>query len=117
MSSLPVMMARADEPGGAGSGVGMSITKLEFHVWRPPDESRHDEILQLKNQMTMADYHFRRNAQDDFGIDPLTITTQIRWIGEAECQITCISDASEEVLSLAWKSAVALIGLQTERVT
>ena len=71
----------------------------------------------MNNELTMADYHFRRNAQDDFGIDPWNITTQIQWTGEAECQITFISDASEEVLSLAWKSAAALIGLQTERVT
>lgn len=94
----------------------MSLTTLEYRVWRIVGElERPTAILDMKNYLTMADYHFRAYAEN-IGINPLTITTQIRWTGETECRVTFISDAPEELLASAWEPAVKLVGLRTERV-
>jgi hypothetical protein len=77
---------------------------------------RSTAMLEMKRQLRMADYHFRESARDGFDIDPWNIITRIRWTGEAECQFMIEAQAAEEVLSLAWRSAAALIGLRTERV-
>jgi hypothetical protein len=93
-----------------------NVTKLEYRVWRQVDEVHPgDDILQVKGQLSMADYHFRVNA-GDAGIDPLSISTHIEWTGELECRFTIEAPASEEVLSAAWKKAVELMGLRTEQV-
>ena len=95
----------------------MSLTKLEYHVWRQVEEvHRGDDVLQVKGQLSMADYHSRVNA-GDAGIDPLNISTHIEWTGELECRFTIEADAPAEALSAAWEKSVAHIGLRTELVT
>jgi hypothetical protein len=92
----------------------MSHTKLEYRVWRQADPMQPGgEILQMKSHMTMADYHFRVNAERA-GIDPRGITTEVRWTGETECRFAIAADAPSEALSRAWEKSVALLGLRTE---
>ena len=94
------------------------LTKLEFRVWRPMDELHGSPaIIEMRRQLRMADYHFRESAQDGFDIDPLHISTRINWTGEAECLFIIEAPATEGAISLAWRSAVATIGLRTERIT
>jgi hypothetical protein len=64
-----------------------------------------DDILQVKGQLAMADYHFRVNA-GDVGIDPLKISTHIEWTGELECRIVIEAPAPAEALSTAWEKSV-----------
>jgi hypothetical protein len=59
--------------------IGMSLTKLEYRVWRQADE--HPEIQQMKGQLSMADDRIRVDAER-LGIDPLNISIQIDWTGE-----------------------------------
>ena len=93
------------------------LTKLEYRVWRPLEDLQGPmAIRDMKSLLIRAEYHFRVNAEA-IGIDPLTITTQIQWTGEAECRITFISATAEDVLARAWELAAKLIGLETERLT
>ena len=91
----------------------MFVTKREYRVWR--NEVDSDEILDLKHHLTLADYRMRANAEG-LGIDPLTISTETNWTGEAECRFTIKAPAPEEALAAAWRLAAAHIGLRTERV-
>jgi hypothetical protein len=99
------------------SGAGMGEDKrtvLQYHIVRPADEPRRqDAILQMKGQLSMADYHFRANLER-LGVDPLTVATRIAW-GEGTCSLVIEAPASVEVLSAALNPAVQLVGLRAER--
>src|SRR6185295_18389351 len=92
------------------------VTKLEYRVWRQPDAHPDDEIVQMKSHMSVADFHFRLNAQES-GIHPSSIATRIQWTGEAECSFTIEAPATEDQLSGAWKTAAEMIDLQTVLAT
>jgi hypothetical protein len=94
----------------------LNLTKLEYRVWRLPELHPEEEIVQMKGQMSVADFHFRLNAQGS-GIHPLSIATKIQWTGEAECSFTIEAPAPEEALSSAWKTAAELIDLRTVLAT
>jgi hypothetical protein len=92
----------------------LPITKLWYRISRPIDEPRRqDAILQMKGQLSMADYHFRVNAER-LGVDPLTVATRIEW-GEGKCYFVVEAHAAEETLALALDEAVRLIGLRSEQ--
>jgi hypothetical protein len=75
-----------------------------------------DAVLQMKGHATMADYHFRVNAER-LGVDLSTLITRIEWPEEkpGECRFMIEAPAAEETLSLALGEAVRLIGLRAER--
>lgn len=102
--------------GGSPIQIPIDVTKLEYRVWRQPELDPDDEITPMKGQMSVADFHFRLNAEES-GIQPLSIATQIHWTGEAECRFMIEAPAPEEGLSMAWEKSVVLIGLQTELAT
>jgi len=109
----------SDFPGGLGDPppqMPIHVTKLEYRVWRQPDAHPDDEIVQMKSHMSVADFHFRLNAQES-GIHPSSIATRIQWTGEAECSFTIEAPATEDQLSGAWKTAAEMIDLQTVLAT
>ena len=86
--------------------------KSFFKQWDGP---RHgDAIWHMKSYVTMADYHFRVNAER-LGVDVKHVTIRTLW-GDGEWRFVIEAPASEETLSLAWDKAVRLVGLQCERV-
>ena len=93
-----------------------NLTKLEYRVWRQPELHPDDEIVQMKGQMSVADFQFRLNAEGS-GIHPSSIATQIHWTGETECSFTIEAPAPEEALESAWKTAAELIDLRTVLAT
>ena len=110
---------RSDSPDGPGNSppqIPIHVTKLEYRVWRQPDVHPDDEIVQMKSHMSVADFHFRLNAQES-GIHPLSIATRIQWTGETECSFTIEAPAPEDQLSSAWKTAAEMIDLQTVLAT
>lgn len=89
----------------------MSITKLEYRVWCEAYD--RGAVRPMKNEMTIADYRFRLNA-NNLDMDPTKITTQIQWTGDTECLFTIEAEAPAEALSSAWETAAARRGLRTE---
>jgi hypothetical protein len=93
----------------------LPITKLWYRISRPIDEPRRqDAILQMKGQLSIADYHFRVNV-GRLGVDPLIVTTRIDW-GEGTCLFAIEAPAAEGTLAFALDEAVRLIGLRASRI-